>query len=1065
MNEVVGDALTYYVALRLLGQSKSRLVTLLDGVATAGLTVWAAGALTTGKDAAAPLGVLQLKDEVVRLGHQAASWVSDQRSGLSRFARSERLAAAHAVLVVSSYFEALGDADLPVPAERLALTSAEQAALATGGAVPTGYTGLIEFLLREPLPMPEPHRSYADVRLQLGGCYGRLSSRLLKFISGLAVWDDLSDTARDAVREVIAGLAPVALERYDDGYRRLAVDNREFEVWASLNETHALGAGLSGMSALLAEMSARQPGRRPRTHLMRSYQAALEDPVIGSGQAPDGVVLPSLAEAYITPVCRVAEIAPGDTPADGEWWQSRELVADTESFLAGYLTSPRAVRAPLVVLGEPGSGKSKLAEILAARLPADDFLPVLVELRDVAAESMVLEQIEQAIYQRPGERVSWHDLIENAEGALPVVLLDGFDELIQATSVNRYDYLEQVRDFQHRQAQIGCPVAVLVTSRTVVADQARFPSGSLALQLQPFTEEQVRRWLEVWDRCNAEVLAGRGLRPLPVATALAHRELAEQPLLLLLVAIFDAADNSLQRGAARFGRAELYERLLSDFALREISKSAANRALRADLQHQLVAREMQRLAVVALAMFTRGQQTATEADLNQDLPVLFPGDEPGTSSPDADLTPAQRATGRFFFIHKSEARLRDERARSYEFLHSTFGEFLVARAALTALRDLADYREVMRRGTTAAGDLDDGFLYATLSFSCLASRVPIISFMRELFRQLPHDDHARYRGLLRELITGSLYLHPSRSFHHYEPAHPPLHRRVAAYSANLVLMLVLLSGEVSATEFCGPVDTAKTWAQYGYLWRSGLTSSEWRSLTDAIRAHPSRNGGPVEITLTPEDGSPVSPADSLVITEQSEGLTTFDVHVSAHPDITYEAGLPHAGLAGRIFRELTFTPSWHTGMLLLQEIPFLQATGGEIRFQAADGTLALPGYMLAHLDYSRSAPPQERIQLYDSYASTMTADDRLLEQFLLRLQQETHVIPPDIVISLLRKVNTLSPSETYLAIMNHLWRESAPDGTREQLATLVRDIRLHWPDNPLDTLDIDLRGITYPNSG
>lgn len=112
---------------------------------------------------------------------------------------------------------------------------------------------------------------------------------------------------------------------------------------------------------------------------------------------------------------------------DAGWWRSRDLVADTEAFLAGYLTSLRAVRTPLVVLGEPGSGKSKLAEVPAARLSGADFLPVLVELRDVAAESMVLEQIEQAVYQRPGERVSWHDLLSAADGALPVVLLDGFE--------------------------------------------------------------------------------------------------------------------------------------------------------------------------------------------------------------------------------------------------------------------------------------------------------------------------------------------------------------------------------------------------------------------------------------------------------------------------------------------------------------------------------------------------------------------------------------------------------------------------------------------------------------
>src|SRR6185369_9423680 len=108
----------------------------------------------------------------------------------------------------------------------------------------------------------------------------------------------------------------------------------------------------------------------------------------------------------------------------------------------GYLTSPRAARLPLVVLGEPGSGKSKLAEVLAARLPEHDFFPILVQLRDVAAESMIQEQIEQAIFQGPGKHVSWHDQLEAADGALPVVLLDGLDELIQATAMNRYDYLE-----------------------------------------------------------------------------------------------------------------------------------------------------------------------------------------------------------------------------------------------------------------------------------------------------------------------------------------------------------------------------------------------------------------------------------------------------------------------------------------------------------------------------------------------------------------------------------------------------------------------------------------------
>lgn len=114
-------------------------------------------------------------------------------------------------------------------------------------------------------------------------------------------------------------------------------------------------------------MAVRRPGERPLAHLLTSYRAALDEPIISTMQAPDRVVLPTLGEAYLNPECRIAEVGRGDTPASREWWDEQAAVPDVEAFLAGYLTSPRAARSPLVVLGEPGSGKSKLTEVLAAQ--------------------------------------------------------------------------------------------------------------------------------------------------------------------------------------------------------------------------------------------------------------------------------------------------------------------------------------------------------------------------------------------------------------------------------------------------------------------------------------------------------------------------------------------------------------------------------------------------------------------------------------------------------------------------------------------------------------------------
>lgn len=1006
------QSLTYRDALKILGVEKSGVVKLLDTVATAGLTAWAAGAWAAGADVSTPVTVLELKNEIVRYGHEAVRRVREWRSGLSRFDRSERLIAAHSVLVISAYFEALGETSLPVPIEQLELPGPGKVALATGaGTAPEGYAEMIELLVREPLPSPEAHIPFPETRQRIADCHARLSGRLLSYVLTSSLRNEIEPGRRQRLqnvieREMIEFVPRRALEIYDDGYRTLAGENTEFLIWAGMTELHALGAGLAEVAALLQTVATRRPGDRALGHLLRQYRAVLAEPIIGTAPATEGVVLPCLADAYLDPICKVSEVVPGDSPAQAEWWQMQRTLPSTAGFLAGYVTSPRAAQFPLVVLGEPGCGKSKLTEVLAARLAEHDFVPVRVELRSVAAESLIVEQIEQAIYRGPGDRASWHDLLEAAQGAQPVVLLDGFDELVQATAINRYDYLEQVRDFQHVQAQIGHPVVVIVTSRTIMADHARFPVGSLALQIQPFSDEQVERWLTIWSSANEAALTQRGLRPLPATIALQHRELAAQPLLLMMLAIYDAGSNALQRATGRLSRAALYESLLTDFAFREVLKSASNRALPAGAVHDLAERELQRLAIVALAIFARGRQSVSESELNRDLPVLFP-EQLELAEEASALSPAQHVAGRFFFIHRSEARAHDERARHYEFLHATFAEFLVARLIVRALRELAAIHQMLRRGITASGQVDDGFLYAALSFTCLTASAPTVDFVRELFGQLTPEDTAAIRDLIPELLSSSVYPHPSRSFQNYEPARLSVLRRLAAYSANLVLTMVLLAGTVNAGELFGAWTAASRWSEYGHLWRGMLTIAEWRGLLHAIRVQISRAGELTDITLAVGDGSPVSPTDSIVVTELVpwHETTAFDVLLSAIGVTSYEASIPSATHAGRAFRDAAFTPSWHNSLLLLLAIPFIRATGGDVRRQHEDGTFFLPGYLLALLDFALDAEPEERAALYRHCAAFMSGHAELRDQLLLRLRQDAWKLPPEVFVELLMAVN------------------------------------------------------------
>jgi predicted ATPase with chaperone activity len=54
------------------------------------------------------------------------------------------------------------------------------------------------------------------------------------------------------------------------------------------------------------------------------------------------------------------------------WWETSTADDDVQGFLLAHLTSPAAVVTPLVVLGQPGSGKSAMTKTLAAPLPAPD---------------------------------------------------------------------------------------------------------------------------------------------------------------------------------------------------------------------------------------------------------------------------------------------------------------------------------------------------------------------------------------------------------------------------------------------------------------------------------------------------------------------------------------------------------------------------------------------------------------------------------------------------------------------------------------------------------------------
>jgi hypothetical protein len=858
----------YGDAVRMLGADELAIVKIIDRLGGATLTAASAGTLDT-------LAFFDVRDELVRWGNDIIRLIRDRISGLSRFDRTQRLVAAHTVIVITSFYEALGEAiDTPegsVKLRDLELTGAEQVAIATDDAVVSSYWHMVEVLIDAPIPMPESHQSYEATLDLLRDYYRIASGRLMDFVKGLSSWEALPPHEKERLRGGIGGVCESASRRYQDNYRQLAAEVPEFAVWANVTDHQAtrdavkrvggelrdrldgLSLGLAGISEILAQAPDQASVNRIRTDLDRRYQAAIKSSILSGADAPDGVALPTLEAAYVNPVCRVAEIDEHALPAHEQWWDDTEIVSDIQQVLAGLLVAPRAVDVPLVVLGQPGAGKSVLTRVLAARLIESGFLPVRVELRTVPADASIQTQIEYAIQDATGRTISWPDLAESADSALPVVLLDGFDELLQATGVGRSDYLEQVAEFQRREYELGRPVAVIVTSRTVVADRARFPTGSVVMKLEPFNEAQVAEWLDVWNETNSVGFAARGIQPLRVEAALPHRELASQPLLLLMLALYDAGDNAFQRSETELSRAELYEQLLTDFARREVRKHHPD--LDAAEEQRKIEVELRQLAVVALAMFNRRAQVVTETELNKDLPILL--SEPVFSAGvnlRKPLTAAQLVIGRFFFVHESQAIRDSDTEHGFEFLHATFGEFLVAWIVVRTLRELVEEQAFNARRATPAR-LDDSFLWAALSFAVLVGRAAVVEFIDGLLKRLLSDERAAIRDLAIDLLGDALFPNPTRSFNNYEPQHNPVTSRHSAYSCNLAVLAVLSADE--------PVETGNWHAR---LWWSELTFEEWSGLWDTVRISwrydESENAS--KFFAEQEDGSPVRLFDGFV---------------------------------------------------------------------------------------------------------------------------------------------------------------------------------------------------------
>jgi hypothetical protein len=347
-----------------------------------------------------------------------------------------------------------------------------------------------------------------------------------------------------------------------------------------------------------------------------------------------------------------------------------------------------------------------------------------------------------------------------------------------------------------------------------------------------------------------------------------------------MLALYDADSNALQQIDGWIDQSELYERLLTRFAQREVTKEGDHRT-EAELA-EAIADELERLSSVAFAMFNRSAQWVSEEDVSQDLAVML---DPlpvrtGLRSP---LSAGGIAMGRFFFVQHSEAVRDQHRLVTFEFLHATFGEFLVARHIWNILCDLPN------RTSRRSSAVDDNELYTLLSFAPVPSRWSVIGFLQEMARRTTPE----YRQSLGLLLAGLLdsadqaHLRPDRA--EYQPAALSMPQRYAIYCANLVV-LSAVQGNVRISELCSePSEAVTVWRRYVNLWKSQLPPSDWDSLVNSFALSRVWNGEHRDIRLELEPEVHIGIPSLDLNWSTGYRLELNDIFAVSQPSVTTDA--------------------------------------------------------------------------------------------------------------------------------------------------------------------------------
>lgn len=511
---------------------------------------------------------------------------------------------------------------------------------------------------------------------------------------------------------------------------------------------------------------------------------------------------------------------------------------DIGKFVSDILRHSITGSLPLLILGNPGAGKSLLCNMLAAQILYHEYHVIIIKLRDTVAEQTVPQQINQQIERDFSNGCLWSDIAESGLNKPILIIFDGYDELLQASGRSYSDYLQRIAEFQKQQKDIyGIFVKCIVTSRITLIDKALISNNSPVIMLSDFDEKRINQWCKIWNEKNEDYFLQSNLEKFEIDSSSKVSELAKQPLLLLMLALYDSNDNALKRNKDLNGT-QLYDNLIREFVSREKRKDDGFRSLQVKEQERIINEEMIKISIAALGMYNRKMLYIRSNELEKDLQFILQENNIYGGLKNNELSESDKLLGSFFFIHKSNSTDVVDREKipnaAYEFLHNTFGEFLTANYIVNEMKNVLSWiHTLVETNRQSQWKLCSQRAWVIcMAYAPLFSRPVVVQMIHEWALGFFEDKNiAGFNEDLDKLleieiknvVSGNIIFDLKEVMEEKNNpySHDELLKHLAIYSLNLVIIRTIVFDTKHEFKFSNEI-----WNKLLYIWKYAFSEDE-----------------------------------------------------------------------------------------------------------------------------------------------------------------------------------------------------------------------------------------------